>query len=155
MRLRFVGAILVVALDGAAAVVSPNMTPKPDFRATVQQHLAAIQQHDLAALLRTVTAGEALPLVLPNGQLLRTRQQYVDLHKEWFAETNWVFTPEIITYTETPGMANALVRVKMEDLDAKGQRSNARSNYLTLTFAQEKGEWRLVFDQNTRIVETK
>jgi hypothetical protein len=144
---------LLMAFSSIPATLAGPPPAGPDLHAVVQRHLQAIAGHDLPLLLTTITTGPELTLILPNGELRRTRAEYVALHREWFAETDWAFTPEVVSYQETAALSTVLLRVRNEDKAADGRLSNARSNFLTLIFAIENGEWRLVFDQNTRIVE--
>src|SRR5215203_4726434 len=57
----------------------------PPFRAALEAHLNAVASGNLDALLPTLTHGNDLVLILPDGKKLDTRQQFVDLHREWFA----------------------------------------------------------------------
>lgn len=136
--------------DAAEPVTAPAEIPAPPLRDAVETHLAAIPERDLDALLATVTTGNELTLIFPEGEKLDTRQQYVDFHKEWFADDSWKFQGEIVDLIEAPGLGHALVRYRYDATNADGSpRSNI--NWLALTFALQQGQWRLVFDQNTRI----
>jgi ketosteroid isomerase-like protein len=117
------------------------------FRETVAAHVAAIEARDLDALLATVTTGDSLTLIFPQGTTFHTRQEYVDFHREWFTDTGWRMEMEPISTTVHGDLGIALVRTTYTD-DA-----GPRQAMLALTFAHGHDGWRLVFDQNTRIVE--
>ena len=127
---------------------SRHVGPTPALQATIQDHLDAIQNRDLDALLETVTTGERLTLIFPDGTLYETRAEYVAFHQEWFADEGWTMTFEPVRTVESPGLATVLVRTTYED-DGPASR---RYGYLALTFADGGDGWRLVMDQNTRIV---
>lgn len=149
--------VMVVAIGACAPAPEaaepetvPVETPAPPLRDAVETHLAAIPARDLDALLATVTTGNELTLIFPDGEKLDTRQQFVDFHKQWFDDDSWKFQSEIVDLIEAPTLGRALVRYRY---DATNEDGSPRSNtsWLALTFALEQGQWRPVFDQNTRI----
>jgi hypothetical protein len=123
----------------------------PAFRPALEAHLAAVSSRNLDALLPTLTRGNDLTLLMPDGTKLDTRQQFVDLHREWFAskdEGKW--EGESVRTRESAELAHALVRYRYSSRQPDG-RTRVSESWLTLTFALEAGSWRLVFDQNTPI----
>jgi hypothetical protein len=140
------GSLLALALGPLAAAWSA-----PRFRTTLDAHLGAIVARDLQALLPTLTTGEALTMIAPDGYEFETRTQYVDFHRQWFAaQDQGKLEFEIVRVIEAPALAHALVRYRYA---AKDQHGTTRTSvaWLTLTFALENGAWRLVFDQNTPV----
>ena len=139
---------LPLVLTGCVSTYGPRHAgPSPRLEATIDAHLAAIQNRDLDALLDTVTRGERLTLIFPDGTLFETREQYVAFHQEWFSDPDWTMTFEPIRTVESPGLATVLLRTTYED-DGPASRRQA---FLSLTFADGGDGWRLVLDQNTRI----
>lgn len=116
------------------------------FREVAGVHIDAIKSRNLDGLLATITEGEELTLIFPNGSTLYTRQEYIDFHIAWFADENWTMEIEPISYTVRGDYAVVLTRTTYTD-DA-----GSRQAMLAMSFSQENGTWRLVFDQNTRIV---
>jgi hypothetical protein len=105
------------------------------------------------ALLPTLTTGEELTMIAPNGFKLDTKRQYIDFHRQWFAsKDDGQLKFETIRVIESPALAHALIRYRYRFKDNAG---NAQSsvNWLTLTFTLENGAWRLVFDQNTLLTD--
>jgi ketosteroid isomerase-like protein len=145
------GSLLMTA---AVAVTSPPKSPAlPPFRAAAQAHLAAISARNMDALLPTLTSGDALTMIAPNGHKFDTRQQYIDFHKQWFAAPDeGKLEAQIVSVTESPALAHALIKYRYTSRDASGKQQSTLS-WLALTFALENGSWRLVFDQNTLITE--
>ena len=144
---------LAAACGGAAGGSAEPATPTTGapLRATVDAHLAAIQARDLDGLLATVTSGPQLTLILPNGNVLRTREEYRQLHVEWFAEKDWKMVFEVLEVRELGDAGVALVKYQAQALQADGTYQTRREALLSLLFAREAGSWRLVFDQNTVI----
>lgn len=117
---------------------------------TLDAHLAAIQSRDLDALLVTVTSGDDLTLIFPDGEKLDRRSQYVEFHESWFADKSWQMDMKMVNLMETAELGHALVKYRYTSPDASGN-PKASVAWLALTFAKEDECWRLVFDQNTRI----
>jgi hypothetical protein len=134
--------IATVALAGCATIEPPA------FRPAVDAHLKAIASRDIEALLPTLTLGDRLTMIAPNGFRWDTRQQYVDFHRQWFATPDGgKLDYEIVDTVESPALSHALIRYRY----ATSAQPESDPTWLTLTFALEEGAWRLVFDQNTSI----
>jgi uncharacterized protein (TIGR02246 family) len=145
---------LAVACSGGGAAggaEEPTPATGAPLRATLDAHLAAVQARDLDGLLATVTSGPQLTLILPNGKILRTREEYRQLHVEWFAEQDWKMVFEVLEVRELGDAGVGLVRYQAQELQPDGTFQTRREALLSLMFAREAGSWRLVFDQNTVI----
>jgi uncharacterized protein (TIGR02246 family) len=117
--------------------------------AAFAEHIKAVQARDLPALERTLTSGEQLTLILPNGTQTSTRQAYVDFHKQFFVTKTW--TIEFEPVSRTVGAEFAVLTTKslyQDTVDGKPYRSRS---WVTFTFRKEAGQWRLIHDQNTRL----
>ena len=136
---------IIAAGIGITACTAPA-ADVPDFDAALNAHIQSIYDRDLNAYTQTISTRDPLPLILPNGTMLTTRQQSIDLHKEWFSDPNWVQKQDVI-YTHVNGeMAYATIRYSYQDT-TKGE---PRYTYLGLVFEVQGGTWRLIHDQNTR-----
>jgi ketosteroid isomerase-like protein len=112
-------------------------------------HVKAVQSRDLPSLERTITSGEQLTLILPNGTQTSTRQAYVDFHKEFFSTKTWTIQFEPVSRSVGAQFAVLTTKSLYQDVvDGKPYRSRS---WVTFTFQKEKGEWRLIHDQNTRL----
>lgn len=141
--------LTIAALFITATALAAPPAKDDDLPAILDAHVKAIQARDLAALEKTITSGDDLELILPNGKRLTTRKQYVDFHREWFKETNWTWTLEPQTMTVVDDAAIITARTRYEERD--GAKTTQSENWLSLVFLKEKDGWRLVHDQNTRI----
>lgn len=124
--------------------------PQGSFAAALEAHLQAIRQRDLDALADTVTTGDELILIFPNGSRTDTREEYLDFHRSWFADTGWRMHVELLHVIERPALGLALMKYRYESTTPDGE-PRTSINYVAMTFAKEDGAWRLVFDQNTPI----
>ena len=146
MRLTLALALVLAACADPAPPPPPGPTAA-DLTATVDAHAGAIDARDLDALMATVTDGDSLTLIFPDGTTLLTRDQYRDFHVGWFADSSWTMAMQPVSQTVRDGLGVALLRTTYTDA------AGPRDAMLALTFAPEDGAWRLVFDQNTRVVE--
>jgi ketosteroid isomerase-like protein len=129
-----------------------SATPPPPFRAAVEAHIAAVAARDIEALLPTLTQGEELTMIAPNGRKFDTRQQYIDFHTQWFAapDEGKLEVIEFVRFIESAELGQVFLKYRYSFKDASGA-TQSMVNWLTLIFALEEGAWRLVFDQNTPV----
>ncbi len=113
--------------------------------AALDRHLTAIQSRDLDAFASTLTPGDTLYLIFPNGEALTTPAQAIALHEEWFTDPDRVWEGQVVRTIVGADMATVLMRY--EYLDTK--ESAPRTSWLVLVFKLEGGHWRLIHDQNT------
>lgn len=128
--------------DSGAAAAAP-----PAFGEALREHLAAVPGRNLAAYEPTLA--DDVRVIFPNGEVLDGKQAVVAFHRDWFADRDWTFEPEVIGESVGETRATALVRYTYrEDATAEPHRT-----WLALAFRLEKGGWRLYHDQNTAIEE--
>lgn len=137
-------AIAILAFVTASASALEDQDP---FQQTLTAHVDSIRNRDLKRLLDTITTRDDLILIFPNGKTTYTRQAYVDFHREWFAEQGWTMRMEPVSVQSRDELRVALMRTTYTDA------AGSRQGLLALTFAREQGQWRLVFDQNTRLAD--
>ena len=113
------------------------------------EHVKAVQSRDLPALERTLTSGDELTLILPNGTQTSTRKAYIDFHKEFFASKTWTIQFEPVSLVRGVDLAVLTTKSLYQDVvDGKPIRSRS---WVTFTFQKQAGQWRLIHDQNTRL----
>jgi ketosteroid isomerase-like protein len=137
-------ALLFVAACATSSATSPN------FDDALRVHTEAVRNRDLAALEPTLTRGEDLILIFPNGSMTRTKTEYLDFHRGWFTEPTWSMEFETVWTRVSGATAQALTRTRYRDTAADGSAIDNRA-FLLMTFELQDGAWRLVTDQNTRI----
>src|SRR5262245_33251428 len=113
------------------------------FRETLEKHLRAVQDRDLAALADTLPAGE-LTLIPSDGRLVRLAAEFLDMHRGWFAMSNWTLGVTAAHVEETADMGLAVLH-----LDYREAPSLRQQSYLTLVFRREGDRWVMALDQNT------
>lgn len=146
MRILLLSALFLLSpLVNAGDSATGDKTHKESFDQTVSDYIQAIEERDIDALLATMTSGEELVLIFPDSTTLYKRQEYVDFHQKWFADMGWKMELETIYSMVEDSFGIALIKTTYTD------EAGPRQALLSLTFALEDGQWRLVFDQNTRI----
>ena len=119
------------------------------FRETLDQHLRAIRGRDLPGLIETLPP-DALTLIMADGRLVRTTDEFIELHRGWFAASTWSLDAEVVSLIETPEVGVAVLRLDYRD-DPADAPPIREASYLTLIFAMREGRWVMVQDQNTPI----
>lgn len=115
------------------------------FRETLQRHLDAIQNRDLDALADTV-AEEALMLIMADGRLTHSTQEFLEAHRAWFGMDNWTLQADLVEVFESADLGVAVLA-----LDYREPPSVRSESHLTLVFERFDDQWRMVLDQNTPI----
>jgi ketosteroid isomerase-like protein len=114
-----------------------------NFRETLGRHLLAIEKRDLATLAATVA--DPLILITAEGKLKRSKAEFVDAHRGWFAMPDWTLQAKPIEIYEGGSLGVAVLHLDYREDGAQSL------SYLTLVFEKRDGEWLMVQDQNTPI----
>jgi uncharacterized protein (TIGR02246 family) len=117
------------------------------FRQALGRHLLAIEDRDLEALAETVADDEIL-LVMSDGKLVRTKQEFIEAHRGWFAMKNWRLEVKPVQIIDTPALGVALFQLEYRETPP-GKPPTRQESMLTLVFQQRNGKWVMVLDQNT------
>ncbi len=119
------------------------------FRETLEKHLNAIKARDLPALADTLPA-ERVVLIMADGRLVRSVDELLKLHKDWFASGTWTLGTELVEVFESDVLGVAVIHLDYRDRGPDGGAVHETS-YLTLVFERQGGKWVMVLDQNTPI----
>ncbi|MCB0106153.1 MAG: SgcJ/EcaC family oxidoreductase [Caldilineaceae bacterium] len=120
------------------------------FEQALERHLQAVKAHDIDAFLDTIATDGSLMMILPNGNLLDSYEEIVELHQDWFADQEWQMTTELVNTQVSSEMASALLLVNYADVDEDGHPVQFQY-FLNLIFAKRNGKWLVIHDQNTII----
>ncbi len=118
-----------------------------DFRVTLSYHLESLQERKLDDYLKTVCLDKVL-VIMPNGNLINSGDQFIEFHKDWFADTNWEMECEIMKIAEGTELAYTLIEVLYKDCDKDGN-PISMNYFLNLIFKKIDDRWLLIHDQNT------
>src|SRR4051794_9885424 len=119
------------------------------FRETLEKHLQAIQDRDLAALAETLPT-DVLTLITSDGRLVRSVAEFLDLHRGWFALTTWTLSVTAVHVEETADMGVAVLRLDYRETPPD-RPPLRQGSYLTLLFRRQADRWVMVLDQNTPV----
>lgn len=123
--------------------------PKPDFDRALAAHLQAVSGRDLAAIESQVTQGDSLFAIMANGHAFTTAEEFVDLHRAWFKDGDWIWAASVVRTVVGEKLAMALVKYSYQENSEAG----ISTAWLVYVFQLEGGQWRLIHDQNTAIVD--
>jgi ketosteroid isomerase-like protein len=124
-----------------------------DFDCTLNRHLNAIKTRDFEAFESTLTQGDRLTFILPNGKFRDDPIEYRKVLKSWLGSPGWTFDYEVVAVEKTSEMGSALLLVSYNEADRDGSPYHL-DHYLSLVFKKEGNGWYLVHDQNTATILT-
>ena len=119
------------------------------FREALGRHLLAIEERDLEALADTV-APDGVLLVMSDGKLVRTTEEFLDAHRGWFAMKHWRLEVKPVHIYESGELGIALLHLEYRDMPP-GKPATRQESLLTLVFQNRGGRWLMFQDQNTPI----
>jgi uncharacterized protein (TIGR02246 family) len=117
------------------------------FREALGKHLLAIEERDLDALAATIADDEVL-FVQSDGKLGRTKKEFLDAHRGWFAMKNWRLEVKPVHIYDTPQLGVALFQLEYRETPP-GKAPTRQESMMTLVFQPRGGKWVMVLDQNT------
>ena len=117
------------------------------FKQVLEKHLTALSSKNLSDFIETISKTN-ITLIMPNGKLITTYKEFVELHDAWFSDDDWSIEYEIINTVEKTDLCTALLKVNYKDVDEKDE--IVYLNYfLYLMFEYIDETWYLIHDQNT------
>lgn len=120
---------------------------KTDFDVALQRHFDAIANRDIQAFSIHLTRDKTLYTIVQNGHTFTTLAETIEIHKQWFEDSNWIWEGSVIHKVVGADVAMALVKY-----DYRATENSAPfSSWLTYVFQLQDGEWRIVHDQNTAL----
>lgn len=144
MRSAILATTAALAVTASAFADHHETSGFDTFESALAAHIEAVTNRDIDVYVASITTGENLTIIFPGGEIMRSRDEAIEFHTEWFATPGWTMTFEIDHLIETENMGVASLRATYTD------DGGPRVNWLTLVFEEQDGDWRLVFDQNTR-----
>lgn len=118
-----------------------------NFKDTLKLHLDAMKTKNFDQFMSTVKVDD-VTLIMPNGTLITEKEEFVELHKDWFEDQDWAIEYELLSTEESVDIAYALLNINYKDCDADGNKIEM-NYYLNLIFRKQNEKWLLIHDQNT------
>jgi hypothetical protein len=122
------------------------------FPQALQTHLQAIETRNWVEFERTLTTGKTLTFVAPNGKTSTSTEAFKSAMKGWLSDKDWSWQIEQIGLSAGAGTGVAVFSVKYSDKDQHGKPYEMKY-VLSLVFALEGTQWKLVHDQNTLVAQ--
>jgi ketosteroid isomerase-like protein len=119
------------------------------FRLALNKHLNAISTKNLTDISATVD--DSIILIFPDGEVLKSKNKFVEMHQNWFKDSLWKMTTEVLNTIEDKSLAYANVKYKYSKFKPDGTALSVSNTYLLLIFKKEKNSWKVIHDQNTKI----
>ena len=119
------------------------------FREALGRHLLAIEEKDIDALAATI-APDGVLLVMSDGKLVRSTEEFIEAHRGWFAMKHWRLEVKPVHLYESGELGVALLHLEYREAPP-GKPPVRQESLLTLVFQNRGGRWLMFQDQNTPI----
>lgn len=119
------------------------------FREALGRHLLAIEDRDLKALAGTV-APDGVLLVMSDGRLTRSTEEFLEAHRGWFEMKHWRLEVKPVQIYESGDLGVALLHLEYREMPP-GKPATRQESMLTLVFRNMGGKWLMFQDQNTPV----
>jgi ketosteroid isomerase-like protein len=126
-----------------------NEPPATSFAEALGEHVTAVEKRDMKELACTVS--DSVTLILPDGAVVRSKQEFLKLHQTWFKDPSWRMEMHAQQTVETSQLGYACIKYRYVVSDSAGRPVSDRNAYLVLIFRKGQDGWKLIHDQNTRI----
>ena len=110
-----------------------------NFRETLGRHLLAMESGDAQTLAATVA--QTLVFITADGTMKRSKSEFVEAHRGWFALQGWMLKAKAAEIYESASLGVAVLHLEYRE----GQ------GWLTLVFERRGDEWLVVQHQNTPV----
>jgi len=136
---------------GSCAPQNSKVNNMPSFLSALDAHLKAIKERNIEKFAPTVA--ENVSTIDPNGVKTDGKKEFLDFHKNWFAQSNWERKDNILTTSVTDSIGYTLIQYQYIQKDKSGNILFQLHAYQVLIFENLHAGWQLVYDQNTGIQE--
>lgn len=138
-----------------AAIIfsSCNSEPVADeagFKKVLVEHIDAVKNADIEALKATVPTEGSLLWVKPNGEYVNTVQDFIGPHTDWFSNSAVHMDYKII-HSEA-GTDYGFASVTMDFYYTEDKNGGKDVMQVIYILKKINGEWKVVFDQATKLV---
>lgn len=148
--------LIMSCAENTASSANSNETTDPDvsdeqeFVATLEKHLNAVADKDLASLGSTMSPEGKMQLILPGSEIMYSVDSFMNYHEEWFQDTSWTFETKILDTEIGDDTGFAVTEVVYREPDRDGQ---PYFNRMIVSYGLEKvdGGWYIVMDHASSI----
>lgn len=129
---------------------STSKHDKQEFIATLQKHLDAVSNKDIATLKSTLSPEGKMQLILPRSEISNSVDSFLDYHTEWFQDTSWTFETKILNTEIGNTLGLAIVETMYREPERNGQ---PYFNRMTISYVLKKtnNNWYIIKDHASSI----
>jgi len=120
------------------------------FIQTMQKHLDAVSNRDLATLKSTMSPNGNMQLILPGSEIINTVDSFILYHQEWFKDTVWTFETQILNTSIVDDLGIAITEIIYREPERDGK---PYFNRMTVSYALQKmnNQWYIIKDHASSI----
>lgn len=127
-----------------------DISNEKSFITTMKKHLDAVTNRDLITLRSTLSPNGEMQLILPQTEIMKSVDAFMDYHKEWFATPDWTFETKIVSTHVKSDLGMAIVEIVYREPMRDGK---PYFNRMTVSYVLEKisGKWYVIKDHASSV----
>lgn len=91
------------------------------FITTLQKHLDAVSTKNLDSLKSTLSPTGEMMLILPNSEISKTVDKFLEFHEEWFKDSTWTFETKILSTEIGENIGIAVTEIIYREANRNGK----------------------------------
>lgn len=119
-----------------------------EFKRTAENFLKSINDKDFKSLREFLPKSGPIVGIMCDGSILDTVEEYIEFHEEWFEDTQWSISHDIVFLEESSEMAYAVAESDYFDKDEDGE-PYSMSLITTCIMRLVEGQWVVTLFQQT------
>lgn len=123
---------------------------KATFIATLEKHLGAVSNKDLATLKSTLSPENKMHLILPGAEIIHSADSFLVFHETWFQDTTWTFETKVLSTEVGRDYGLAVTEIMYREPERNGE---PYFNRMIVTYGLEKlvDQWYIIMDHASSI----
>lgn len=149
--------VATACTNNAPTQATVNETPavnsqenKATMIATMQKHLNAVSNKDLATLRSTMSPSGKMQLILPGAEIMKSVDSFMQYHEEWFQDTSWSFETKILSTETDQTLGTAVTEIVYREPERDGEPYWNRM-IVTYSLQKEDGQWYVIQDHASSV----
>lgn len=136
--------------SGDLSSESSKNQSKKEFVETLEKHLNAVSNKDLATLKSTMSPDGKMQLILQGSEIINSVDGFMNYHEEWFKEPNWTFETKILNTEIGDKLGIAVTQIIYREPERDGK---PYFNRMIVSYGLEKlnGKWYIIKDHASSI----
>ncbi|TMM57461.1 hypothetical protein FEE95_13330 [Maribacter algarum] len=125
-----------------------------ESKAKLMDLLESLENKNLNQLTNIMSASDEMSLIFTDGTILSGVDSFIEFHRNWFLDTNWTMTHELVDFNCYGNYSTSTVKAYYKEQQRNGKPYH---HYMIVSYVLRKahdGEWMIIKDQSTTFDKT-